>query len=100
MKTKSFRSSSLQIQSLFVLIVAAISVLLPRLALAQGLTGTLIGTVKDEQGAAVPGGQVRITSQALIGGPRILLTTEAGQFHFLSLTPGAYTLDIEMPGFA
>ena len=64
------------------------------------LTGTLIGTVKDEQGAAIPGGQVRITSSALIGGPRIMFTSEVGQFRFTNLGPGSYTLDIETPGFA
>src|SRR4030095_8635174 len=80
--------------------VVAVSVLSPRAAVAQGLTGTLIGTVKDEQGAAVPGGQVHVTSEALIGGPRKMLMNEAGQFRFPNLTPGSYTLDIEMPGFA
>jgi Carboxypeptidase regulatory-like domain len=70
------------------------------MAAAQGFTGTLIGTVRDEQGAVVPSGQIRVTSPALIGGPRIMHTSEAGQFRFPNLTPGSYTLDIEMPGFA
>jgi len=84
----------------FILILAAASVLLSQLAAAQALTGTLIGTARDQQGAVVPGGQVRITSPALIGGPRIMLTSEGGQFRFPNLAPGSYTLDIDMPGFA
>src|SRR6185369_4388050 len=74
--------------------------LLPHLASAQGLTGTLIGTVRDEQGATVPGAQVRITSQALIGGPRTIPTDEAGRFRFPNLTPGSYTLETDVQGFA
>jgi hypothetical protein len=83
----------------FVAIFAAACVLFSLVAAAQTLTGTLIGTARDEQDAAVPGGQVRITSPALIGGPRIMLTSEAGQFRFPNLAPGSYTLDIETPGF-
>ena len=49
--------------------VAAACVLLPRPAVAQGLTGALIGTVKDAQGGVLPGAVVRVGSPALIGGP-------------------------------
>src|SRR6516162_8180466 len=84
----------------FIVILAAVCVLLSQTAAAQTLTGTLIGTVKDEQGATIPGGQVRITSTSLIGGPRTMLTSEGGQFRFPNLAPGSYTLEIEMPGFA
>jgi len=100
MKAKKCTPSSLQIRSLFILIVAAACVLLPQAAAAQGLTGTLIGTVRDEQGAIVARGQVRVTSQALIGGRRTMYTDETGQFRFPNLTPGSYTLDIELTGFA
>jgi hypothetical protein len=84
----------------FIVIFAAVCGLLPRVAAAQALTGTLIGTARDEQGAAIPGGQVRITAAALIGGPKTMPTSEAGQFRFSNLAPGSYTLDIEIPGFA
>jgi TonB dependent receptor/Carboxypeptidase regulatory-like domain len=100
MKTKKCTPSSFQIRSLFILIVAAACVLLPQAASAQGLTGTLIGTVRDQQGATVPGSQVRVTSPALIGGPRTMPTSEGGEFRFPNLAPGLYRLDIETPGFA
>src|SRR5262245_33189444 len=90
MKTKSWLVVSL----------AAACILLPQVVAAQGLTGTLIGTVRDEQGATVPGSQVRVASEALIGGPRTMPTNEAGRFRFPNLTPGSYKLDIEVPGFA
>src|SRR5437867_6817420 len=100
MKTKGLTPSAPEIQRSFIVVLVAACVLLPRVAAAEGLTGTLIGTVRDEQRAVVPGGQVRITSEALIGGPRDMTADQAGQFRFPNLTPGSYTLDIELPGFA
>src|SRR5262245_22937045 len=76
------------------LIVLAIG--LPRMAIAQVLTGALLGTVKDEQGAALPGAVVRVTSPALIGGPLTVTTNERGHLRFPVLTPGSYTIDIEL----
>ena len=80
--------------------VAAACVLLPRTAVAQGLTGALIGTVKDAQGGVLPGAVVRVSSPALIGGPATLTTNEKGQLRFPALPPGPYVLDIELQGFA
>jgi hypothetical protein len=81
------------------LLVAAALVLLPRMGVTQGLTGSLIGTVRDEQGAAIPGAVVRISSPALMGGPATLTTNERGQLRFPILAPGVYALEIEMQGF-
>jgi len=67
---------------------------------AQGLAGTLIGTVKDAQSGVIPGATVRVSSPALIGGPSTVTTNEKGQLRFPALPPGSYMLDIEMPGFA
>jgi Carboxypeptidase regulatory-like domain len=80
----------------FIVILAVACVLSSQVA-ATHLTGTLIGTARDEQGAAVPGGHVRITSPALIGGPKTMPTSEAGQFRFPNLTPGSYTLNYRLP---
>src|SRR5262249_47202707 len=66
---------------------------------AQVLTGALVGTVKDEQGAVLSGALVRVTSPSLIGGPATMITNERGQLRFPTLTPGTYSLDIELPGF-
>ena len=65
------------------------------IAAAQGLTGALIGTVKDAQGGVLPGAIVRVSSPALIGGPMTLTTNEKGQLRFPALPPGLYALDIE-----
>ena len=83
--------------SVVVLLVAA-CVLQPHLAAAQGLTGALIGTVKDARGVAVAGAVVRVSSPALIGGSATLTTNEKGQLRFPALPPGPYVLDIEFHG--
>jgi hypothetical protein len=82
------------------LLVTAASILFPLMAVAQGLTGAIIGTVKDAQGGVLPGAVVRVSSPALIGGPATLTTSEKGQLRFPTLPPGNYALDIELPGFA
>jgi len=81
-------------------ILAALCVLLPQTAAAQGLTGTLIGTVKDEQGGVLPGALTTISSPALIGGPQTGAATENGQVRFQALPPGHYLVEVSMPGFA
>ena len=87
-------------RSHFLVFVLLACVQFPRMAPAQGLTGTLIGTVKDGQGGVLRGAIVRVTSPALIGGESTTITDEKGQLRFLSLPPGLYALDIELTGFA
>ena len=81
-------------------LLAAACVLLPQQAPAQGLTGALIGTVKDAQGGVIPGAVVRVSSPALIGGSQTLTTDERGYLRFPALPPGRYVLQIEVPGFS
>ena len=81
-------------------LVAVACVVQPHLASAQGLTGDLIGTVKDAQGGVLPGAVVRVSSPALIGGTLTSTTNEKGQLRFKALPPGIYTLDVELKGFA
>ena len=75
-------------------------ILVPKVASGQGLTGALIGTVKDGQGGVLAGAFVRVTSPALIRHELTTTTSEKGQLRFPSLPPGLYALDIEMTGFA
>src|SRR5258705_9761107 len=82
------------------LLCAAACVLFPRVPAAQGLTGALIGTVRDTEGGVLPGAAVRVSSPALIGGPAAMTTNDKGQLRFPALPPGVYALDIEMQGFA
>ena len=82
------------------LFVALTIVLLAGMASAQGLTGSLIGTITDSQGGVLPGVTVRASSTVLIGGPAIATTNQKGRFNFLVLPPGRYDITIELSGFA
>jgi type 1 fimbria pilin len=66
-----------------------------------GQTGTtsLRGTVVDPKGSSVPGADVTL-SNAEIG---VLLTTKTGkegEYQFLEVRPGTYTLEVNASGFA
>ncbi len=80
-------------------VVTAVWLLLPAAARGQTLTGALIGTVRDEQGGAIAGAQVRLVSPALIAGPAVSTTNEKGQLRFPVLPPGGYRLEVESQGF-
>jgi hypothetical protein len=68
-------------------------------AAAQTLTGALIGTVEDSQGGVLPGALVRVSSAALIGGPKTVTTNDKGQLRFPALPPGSYVLEVTFGGF-
>ncbi len=83
----------------FLLVLAAADVLLPAPAFTQELAATLIGTVEDEQHAAVAGALVRVSSPALIGGPVAREVDARGQVRFTALPPGTYLMEVEKAGF-
>src|SRR5829696_500155 len=66
------------------------------IANAQG-TGTIRGTVYDNVGV-VPGASVTATN-ATSGAVRTTTTNEVGLFSFAALTPGPYTIKVEVQGF-
>jgi hypothetical protein len=80
-------------------VLVAACVLLARLS-AQGLTGALVGTVRDAQGGVLPGAAVQVNSPSLIGGRPTVTTNDKGQLRFPALPPGVYELDIELEGFS
>jgi hypothetical protein len=88
------------VRRLLIALLVAVA-LFPIPAHAQGLTGTLVGVVKDQDGGVVPGALVRITSPALIGGERQTTSSEKGQWRLQVLPPGDYVLIVETtPRFA
>jgi hypothetical protein len=82
MDIKTQRLIATRMNQYVVLFVAVLCALLPLMAAAQVLTGALIGTVRDEQGAVVQGAVVNVSSPALIGGVATLNTDEKGQLRF------------------
>jgi carboxypeptidase family protein/TonB-dependent receptor-like protein len=75
-------------------------VLVCRPAAAQVLTGSLSGTVRDESGGVLSGAAVRASSPAAITGSVVVTTDERGVFRLPALAPGAYSLEIQLAGFA
>ncbi len=67
-------------------------------ALAQVATGTITGTVKDGQGATVPGATVTLTS-ATRGTSLEAQTNENGDFVFPNVTGGTYNVKVALEGF-
>jgi hypothetical protein len=80
-------------------VLAVMMIAWARASDAQLLTGALIGTVTDAQGAAIAGARVRLDSPALIGGALTLTTNATGHLRFPVLPPGRYTIDIDFRGF-
>ncbi|HEX6188450.1 MAG TPA: TonB-dependent receptor, partial [Pyrinomonadaceae bacterium] len=68
-------------------------------AQTQSTTGTIQGTVLDEQGGAVPGATVEIKNLAT-NTTRTLTTDDEGRFVALTLQPGAYSVTVTKQGFA
>jgi Carboxypeptidase regulatory-like domain len=67
--------------------------------LAQGGSGSLRGTVTDEQGAAMPGVTVTATSPALLS-PSVAVSDTSGNYRIINLPPGDYTIAAELTGFS
>ena len=62
-------------------------------------TGILTGTVRDPQGAVLPGVTVTVSGPALIGGSRSTTTGPLGTYQIANLPPGFYTVTYELVGF-
>jgi outer membrane receptor protein involved in Fe transport len=67
-------------------------------ALAQRVTGQIVGTVTDASGAVLPGVTVTLKGATVVGS-QTSITNEKGFYRFVSLTPGAYNVSFGLPGF-
>lgn len=65
---------------------------------AQEVTGSMQGTVTDPSGAVVPGAHLMLTGTTLIG-TKEADTDAQGQYHFVNLPPGTYTIKVTAKGF-
>jgi hypothetical protein len=82
---------------LFVIVALLISVFS---AGAQVLPGSMLGVVRDESGAVLPGATVTLSSPALPGGPVTAVTGAQGEYRFTGLPPGTYAIQITLPSFS
>ena len=62
-------------------------------------TSNVQGIVQDPSGAVVPKATVTISNNGT-GETRTATSDENGDFRFLSLAPGAYTVKVEASGYA
>jgi hypothetical protein len=66
---------------------------------AQVQTGSILVRVTDQQGGAVPGVTVTLTSPVLVAGTMTGVTDGGGVNRFPSLQPGTYSVRLELQGF-
>jgi hypothetical protein len=78
----------------FVLCFAAFG----RSARAQSTTGSVVGSIADSTGSVIPNATITLTNNAT-GDKRTVITADSGDYQFLSLPPGEYTLTVEAQGF-
>ena len=79
------------------LLLTAMS-LAPTTGITQTYYGSVVGTVTDSSGSALVGLTVALTNQGTAE-RKTLQTNSHGDFQFVNVPPGIYTLDIEGPGF-
>ena len=76
--------------------VAALVSVLP--APAQTVYGSIVGTVTDATGATVPAANVTVTNLGT-NEVRAVATGADGNYVFVNLLPGNYSVSVEKPGF-
>jgi hypothetical protein len=87
-------------KSKFILMLGALLLILqPGLFSQSRETGAIVGTVTDEEGAALPGVSVTLSSPSLMG-IRSFVTEANGSYRFPALPPGQYTVKAEFQDFA
>jgi len=80
------------------LLLVAIGLVASVPIVAQSGRGTLAGTVKDANGAFIPGAAVDL-KETNTGSGYSTKSTAEGLFTFSELPPGSYTLTVTAPGF-
>jgi hypothetical protein len=72
--------------------------LAPQWVGAQAVSGTILGTVRDSSGAAVPGVRVTVTHTGT-GLTRTVTTNSVGEYTVPQIPTGSYTVTGELSGF-
>jgi hypothetical protein len=80
----------------FIAISLAIILSFTFAAFAQGRTGTIEGTAKDQQGALVPNATVKVTGASF---KQTVNSNSEGFYRIIDVPPGDYVVSIEAAGF-
>ncbi|HEV8148262.1 MAG TPA: carboxypeptidase-like regulatory domain-containing protein [Bryobacteraceae bacterium] len=67
-------------------------------AYSQAATGTLTGTITDQQGAAIPGVEIRVT-EPTTSSTRTVVTNDVGRYTIVGIPPGTYDITVAKVGF-
>jgi hypothetical protein len=78
------------------IVVLSLLIVLPMMAQRQ--TGSIVGTITDEEGNILPGVGVSAKSPALIIPEMTAVTNDQGIYRFPSLPPGTYSITFAMNG--
>jgi hypothetical protein len=89
---KSGRFSLWFVYTILILCFATLSIF------AQSPTGTIVGTITDSTGAALPNANVTIRDIST-GTTRTTVTSGAGAYEFATLHPSTYEVSVEATGF-
>jgi hypothetical protein len=89
---------SLRTRWTVVCLAAAVSLLVPALLPAQGTGGRILGRVADPSGAVLAHAKVTLVNEATAI-TREAITNESGDYSFVEVVPGVYTVQFELTGF-
>jgi len=78
--------------------VIALSLLIPAGLSAQGASGRILGRVADPTGAVLAQTKITLSNEAT-GISRDALTNDSGDYSFVEVAPGTYTVQFELTGF-
>src|SRR5579883_1525230 len=81
-----------------VALLLCLMILLPACVFAQFESGTILGTVKDATGAAIPNANVTLTNVGT-SVKQQAKTDGNGNYEFVNQRPGTYTVQADMQGF-
>jgi Carboxypeptidase regulatory-like domain/TonB dependent receptor len=79
-------------------LLLAMIFLFTRSSLAQGITGSISGTVTDSSGATISGAMVTIRELGT-NAIHTVRTSDVGSYRVPQLSPGAYSVKVERDGF-
>ena len=82
-----------------VLFVPLLLLLAGAAAAQDTISGSIVGTVRDSSGGALPGVTVEASSPALIERTRTVVSDDQGRYRVIDLRPGTYTVTFTLPAF-
>jgi len=81
-----------------VCLAVVISLLLPASLSAQGANGRIVGRIADVSGAVLAAAKITLLNEAT-GISRDAKTNDSGDYTFVEVAPGTYTVQFELTGF-